>query len=415
VPGMLDPRFCLLTDSLGYHASNETAEQGVDPMFIDGYFNGPEVRYQTPDAWAAPGAAAALDEGGNFVDIHYRPLALTGDYHLNQYSPAVNIGTASVVNQYTGLNNDWDGDVRPFSFGPDAGADETKGTGAPNMPPVFTSNPPLNANAGVLWQYQVTATDPNADPLAFVLVNPPLGMTIAAGAPGSALVKWTPAVAGQYPITIEVTDGALVVQQKFTLTVVFVNYPPVAVDDSYNVGAPGNFKVAAPGVLVNDTDANGDVLKALAVNLFNTAGNGTITLKANGEFTFKPASNQWVGTRIFRYRAFDGKAASAGFATASINKPVTVLQATVTKTGNTWRWRVSGRSTKEGQTLTVYIGNPANNSILGNPLVANNPLAAWGAFSITLNNSSKAPDLTNKTLTFKTSDGVLYTVPLKVN
>ena len=49
-----------------------------------------------------------------------------------------------------------------------------------------------------------------------------------------------------------------------TITVDAVNDAPVAVDDSYDDRRGQPLTVAAPGVLGNDTDVDGDALTAVA-------------------------------------------------------------------------------------------------------------------------------------------------------
>ena len=46
--------------------------------------------------------------------------------------------------------------------------------------------------------------------------------------------------------------------------------------------------MAAPGVLANDTDPDGDPLTAVLVT---GPSHGTLTLNANGSFTYTPAAN----------------------------------------------------------------------------------------------------------------------------
>jgi hypothetical protein len=91
------------------------------------------------------------------------------------------------------------------------------------------------------------------------------------------------------------------------------NWPPSAVDDAYSTAEDTTLSVAAPGVLGNDTDPDGDAPAAVPV-----AGpaHGTLTLNADGSFTYTPAVD-FVGSDSFRYRASDGAAAS-GAATVTI-------------------------------------------------------------------------------------------------
>ena len=65
--------------------------------------------------------------------------------------------------------------------------------------------------------------------------------------------------------------------------------------------------VAAPGVLANDTDADGDPLTAALVG---DPAHGTLTLNVDGSFTYTPDAN-YNGTDSFTYKANDGTADSS--------------------------------------------------------------------------------------------------------
>src|SRR5918993_4654982 len=81
-----------------------------------------------------------------------------------------------------------------------------------------------------------------------------------------------------------------------------VNAAPVATADSYSGRRDDSLAVAAPGVLANDTDANGD---AMTVRLASGPAQGTLTLQPNGSFTYTPAAG-FTGTDQFTYAASDG-------------------------------------------------------------------------------------------------------------
>ena len=71
----------------------------------------------------------------------------------------------------------------------------------------------------------------------------------------------------------------------FTLTVVAVNDPPVAVNDTATVAEGGSIDIASSTLLANDSDAENDTLSVTAVA---GAVNGTVTLsedKATVTFT----------------------------------------------------------------------------------------------------------------------------------
>src|SRR6185295_8044494 len=67
-------------------------------------------------------------------------------------------------------------------------------------------------------------------------------------------------------------------------------------------------------VLTNDTDADGDALNAVLVN---GPAHGSLTLNADGSFTYTPSAD-YNGPDSFTYKANDGQADS-NVATVSIN------------------------------------------------------------------------------------------------
>lgn len=75
-----------------------------------------------------------------------------------------------------------------------------------NAPPVITSEPPEDASTGNAYNYQVTAEDPDNDPLTFQLTQYPDGMSLNAS---TGLIAWIPShdQAGSYEIMVKVDDG----------------------------------------------------------------------------------------------------------------------------------------------------------------------------------------------------------------
>lgn len=97
------------------------------------------------------------------------------------------------------------------------------------------------------------------------------------------------------------------------VSTVVVNHAPVAVADSYSTAEDTALVIAAAGVLSNDSDGDGDPLTSLLVS---GPSNGTLTLNANGSFTYTPNAN-YNGPDSFSYKANDGTADS-NIATVSL-------------------------------------------------------------------------------------------------
>ena len=108
-----------------------------------------------------------------------------------------------------------------------------------------------------------------------------------------------------------------------------VNTPPVAQDDYYSVPTNGGFTVSAPGVLLNDTDANNDPLTAVVTV---QPQNGRLTLDSSGRLSYSP-NNGFSGVDTFKYKANDGSALSnEATATIFVNSGSTVVSLSVTQT-----------------------------------------------------------------------------------
>ncbi|MBI2400849.1 MAG: hypothetical protein HYV23_07335 [Deltaproteobacteria bacterium] len=116
----LDPRYSILTDRTGYHTSNISS----DPLFVSQYLNGATNQVNIPEATTSIQAQPAFDEGGNFIDVRFGPLTLTGDYHLRSGSPAINRGLNNPLSTFPELSTDFDGQARPNGLRVDIGADE---------------------------------------------------------------------------------------------------------------------------------------------------------------------------------------------------------------------------------------------------------------------------------------------------
>jgi hypothetical protein len=87
-----------------------------------------------------------------------------------------------------------------------------------------------------------------------------------------------------------------------TITVTAVNDAPTAIGDSFTALKGHTLNIAAPGVLGNDSDVDGDTLTA--VKKANPA-HGVVTLAPDGAFSYTPDAG-YVGNDQFSYWASDG-------------------------------------------------------------------------------------------------------------
>src|SRR5258705_3620734 len=86
------------------------------------------------------------------------------------------------------------------------------------------------------------------------------------------------------------------------IAVTAVNYAPVTTNDSYTINEDTALNVAAPGVLGNDTDVDGDTPTA---SLVAGPSHGTLALNDDGSFSYAPTAN-YNGADSFTYKTNDG-------------------------------------------------------------------------------------------------------------
>lgn len=317
-------------------------------------------------------AAAATDEGGNFLDVHYGPLSPVGNYHLNPLpNIAINAGTTPSGGQFPNRSPDYDGQVRPsgttaalavFDIGADEIAQGATNTAGGNQAPTFANLPAVTAAfAGSPFVYQVVAADPNADALAYTMTRVPavLGLNGLSINASTGTVTGTPtntAILAVYNITV--SDGTANASALLSMPVL-PGGAIAAVADSYAVTTNGPFTVPARGVLANDLPAltRGTFTAAL---LTNTATGGSVGLEANGAVTFTPDAT-FVGSTTFTYEArnLSGQT-SAG--TVTLSREFTVTDANYIASSNTWRFR--GVSSLPNRTLT-FVRNRGSLALSG--------------------------------------------------
>ena len=131
------------------------------------------------------------------------------------------------------------------------------------------------------------------------------------------------AATGEHSIEVSAVGSTATRSHVIRTWVTGANHPPVANADAYTTAGNTTLRVAAPGVLGNDSDPDGDPLTA---QLQSGPAKGTLALSADGSFTYTPNAGT-TGTDTFTYVAFDGAAASVA---ATVTITVTAATDTVT-------------------------------------------------------------------------------------
>jgi len=149
-------------------------------------------------------------------------------------------------------------------------------------------------------------SDPNGDTITITGVTQGSHGSVSFSATN---VTYTPAANynGSDSFTYTIDDGNSGTHTAtVSVTVTAVNDVPVATGESYNMNQDTTLNVAAPGVLANDSDIDGDTLHTVLVT---DVAHGTLTLNADGSFSYTPAAH-FTGVDTFTYQANDGTAGS---------------------------------------------------------------------------------------------------------
>src|SRR5262249_22012838 len=138
--------------------------------------------------------------------------------------------------------------------------------------PTVSSTAVTSAEVGTAYSYDVQSSEEGSAGITYLLSTAPAGMTID---PNTGAITWTPTAAqvGSQNVVVQVVDAAgNGGTQTYAIAVTTTNDPPVATDDTNATDEDTALNIAAPGVLSNDTDPNGDTLTVTAFDAISTRG-----------------------------------------------------------------------------------------------------------------------------------------------
>ncbi len=222
-------------------------------------------------------------------------------------------------------------------------------------------------------------THPDGSPMTAVLVSGVSHGTLSLSPNGG--FSYTPAAnfTGIDSFTYRATAGTNGSNvATVTITISAANDAPMAVMDNYTLNEDSTLTIAAPGVLANDVDVDSPNLTATKVS---NPLRGTLTLNANGSFTYTPAAN-YNGPDLFIYRASDGTSSNLALVVLTVkavaDAPVANNQS-VSLNEDTVKQVVLSASDADGNNLSFSIVTPpAHGTLTGTlPNVTYRPAANY--------------------------------------
>jgi VCBS repeat-containing protein len=260
-------------------------------------------------------AVVAEDSGANIINVRANDTdadmdTLTVTSVTQGANGSVAITNAGANVSYTPNANFFGGDSFTYTIGDGNGGFDTATvavtvTPVPDAPVANDDNAALFEDSGANV-INVLANDFDADGDTLVVFSVTQGTNGTVANNGTS-VSYTPNsnFFGNDSFTYTISDGNGGFDTATgNVAVANINDAPVANNDNYNMNQDTTLNVPAPGVLTNDTDADGDTLTAVYV-VGNGPNHGMLTLNPNGSFSYTPNAN-FTGVDTFNYVAKDG-------------------------------------------------------------------------------------------------------------
>ncbi|MFO0903076.1 MAG: Ig-like domain-containing protein [Pirellulales bacterium] len=255
-------------------------------------------------------------------------------------------------------------------------------------------------------------SDVDGDALSAVLVTGPQNGTLTLNADGSFSYTPNADFHGVDGFSYRVNDGSLDSNvANVTIEVAAVNDLPIAAADAFTTAEDATLEIPAAGILANDFDVDGDALSAILVT---GPQNGTLTLNADGSFSYTPNAD-FHGVDGFSYVVNDGTAdsdvASVTIEVTAVNDgPVAVNDAFTTAEDATLEIPAAGilanDSDVDGDALSaVLVTGPQNGTLT---------LNADGSFSYTPNADFHGVDGFSYVVNDGTADSDVASVTIEV-
>ncbi|WP_425046091.1 Ig-like domain-containing protein [Primorskyibacter sp. S87] len=263
-----------------------------------------------------------------------------------------------------------------------------------NDPPLAADDTAsTNEDQSVTFDPRSNDSDADGDPLSVSGTSTPSNGSVSVNANGSLTYTPDANFNGTDSFTYTVSDGQGGTDTAtVNITIVAVNDPPVAADDtvSTNEDQPVTFEPRG-----NDSDIDGN---PISIGATSTPSNGSVVINANGTLTYTPDAN-YNGADSFTYTVSDGQ---GGTDTATVDVTVTASNDPPEATND-------NVTTAEDQQITF---DPRDNDsdLDGDPLTitgASNP--ANGSTTVNAGGSiTYSPDANfngNDSFTYTISDG----------
>lgn len=199
--------------------------------------------------------------------------------------------------------------------------------GAPEFSSPVATPDQFSLNEDTEFRGFLLDNDSHPDDRSFSLdpkaVRLPDNGTLVLNTDGSFIYQPVPNFVGNDSFIYQIIDTqGLTAQALVSLTVLPVNDAPVAQDDSYSLNKNNSLNIAAPGVLNNDFDVDGDRLVVNIIPLTAPA-HGNLQLNTDGSFSYTPQTN-YAGEDFFVYQVTDGQ---GGLAEARVSLRIEMTNA----------------------------------------------------------------------------------------